>query len=291
MAFSSADLFAAGVGENYQDHIRVSNAYRLKENQTSTDPLIYDNQGKMATEQLGLWMDKKASLYDLTSSAYSFVNWRQATANETTDAQLLRLAQADAGPTPGAVDRKKLDFLQDASVPALEIVMENNYVGEKGYPGGAFITIIATLMHPLSRGSVHVGPKAPHNPTIDPRYLSKAHDVRGLVEAAKFARRIAETEPMRSLWASEFEPGPEVKTDEQWRSFVVKAMESFYHPVGTSALLPEKDGGVVGPNLVVYGTANLRVVDASIIPVILSAHPQTAVYGIAEVAAQKIIQT
>ena len=228
-------------------------------------------------------------MYDLTSSAYSFVNWQQATANQTTNAELVRLAQSDAGASPSAVDCKKLDFLQDPSVPALEIVMENNYVGEKGYPGGAFITIIATLMHPMSRGSVHISPKAPHSPMIDPRYLSKAHDMLGLAEAAKFARRIAETEPMRSLWASEFEPGPEVKTDEQWRAFAQKAMLSFFHPVGTSAMLPEKDGGVVGPNLVVHGTVNLRVVDASIMPVILSAHPQTAIYGIAEIAAGKII--
>jgi choline dehydrogenase-like flavoprotein len=54
-------------------------------------------------------------------------------------------------------------------------------------------------------------------------------------------------------------------------------------------MLPKKDGGVVDKDLKVYGTKNLRVVDASIIPVQLSGHIQTAVYGIAETAAQKII--
>ncbi|KAK0707062.1 hypothetical protein B0T26DRAFT_729018, partial [Lasiosphaeria miniovina] len=55
-------------------------------------------------------------------------------------------------------------------------------------------------------------------------------------------------------------------------------------------MLPEKDGGVVDASLVVHGTANLRVVDCSVIPVLLSAHLQTAAYGIAEVAAGLVIR-
>jgi choline dehydrogenase-like flavoprotein len=64
---------------------------------------------------------------------------------------------------------------------------------------------------------------------------------------------------------------------------------SIYHPVGTAALLPEKDGGVVNSELKVYGVKGLRVVDASIIPLLPSAHLQTLVYGIAEKAAGMII--
>ncbi len=78
----------------------------------------------------------------------------------------------------------------------------------------------------------------------------------------------------RSIWDVEFEPGQDVQTDSQWRDFARKSVLSFFHPVGTCAMLPQKDGGVVDSSLVVYGTENLRVVDASIIPVLLSGpHP------------------
>jgi choline dehydrogenase-like flavoprotein len=56
-------------------------------------------------------------------------------------------------------------------------------------------------------------------------------------------------------------------------------------------MLPKADGGVVDSKLVVYGTENLRVVDASIMPLLISAHIQTAVYGIAEIAAELIIKS
>jgi len=54
-------------------------------------------------------------------------------------------------------------------------------------------------------------------------------------------------------------------------------------------MLPLRDGGVVDPELRVYGTRNLRVVNASVIPVLISAHIQTAVYGIAERAADMVV--
>ena len=175
-------------------------------------------------------------------------------------------------------------------MPAIEYLYEANYVGAFGYAGGKFITLFSTIMHPFSRGSVHIDPKSPHGKPII-KYMSNAYDQTALVEAAKFARRIANTEPIRSVWKTETEPGEAVQTDEQWVAFVKKAMGSFYHPVGTCAMLPRQDGGVVDAELRVYGTTNLRVVDNSIIPVIPSAHIQTAAYGIAEVAAAKIISS
>ncbi|KDN49790.1 hypothetical protein RSAG8_01855, partial [Rhizoctonia solani AG-8 WAC10335] len=73
-------------------------------------------------------------------------------------------------------------------------------------------------------------------------------------------------------------------TNEDVKEYVKNKFEPVYHPIGTCSMLPREDGGVVDPQLKVYGTANLRVVDASVIPIHLSCHIQSTIYAIAEKA-------
>ena len=65
---------------------------------------------------------------------------------------------------------------------------------------------------------------------------------------------------------------------------------SFYHPVGTAALGPKDQGGVVGSDLKVHGVERLRVVDASVMPLIPGTHTSSTVYAVAEKAADIIIK-
>ena len=122
-------------------------------------------------------------------------------------------------------------------------------------------------MRPLALGSVHIrSSNISESPDIDPRYLSNPYDLQTLVEAGKFSRRIAQTEPLASLLAGEYEPGlSAVRTDDEWAEYAREAMRTIYHYSGTCAMLPKEDGGVVDPRLRVWGTTNLRVVDASIV--------------------------
>ncbi|KAM0270672.1 hypothetical protein ACHAQH_009327 [Verticillium albo-atrum] len=282
-----------GVGENLQDHLRIMTSYQLKPQYTSFD--ILRSNASFAAEQLALWNAGERSLYDYTGSAYTFTTWQQAIDD---DAKLISLAQTAAGEDASLVDKKKVEFLSDTSVPQVEVIFSDGYTGVKGYPpatsplfGEGFFTLIGVVMHPLSRGSIHVNPASPEGkPIINPNYLGHEHDLEAVVQTVKYCRKIATTEPIKSLWVDEYEPGLEkVQTDDQWREFALNTTLSIFHPSGTCSMLPEKDGGVVDANLKVYGTSNLRVVDASIIPLLISAHIQTAVYGIAEIAAEKII--
>lgn len=277
-----------GVGENFQDHIRVSNTYRLKEGIDSYDQYVRDPGNANATKELQKWFSNERSLYDYSSSTYGLLKWIHSSTQ--TQKEMSQLAENRFGSSSNIVDKKKLQYLDEPTVPDFELLFEPRYAGAYGYTGGNFFTIYSALMHPMSRGSVHINSSNPTGmPIVDPKFLSNEHDRHGLVEAAKFARRIASTEPIRSLWLAETEPGADVQTDAQWKDFVGKTMETFFHSVGTCSMLPKNDGGVVDENLIVHGTSNLRVVDVSIIPVVLSAHLQTAAYGIAEVAAEKII--
>lgn len=72
---------------------------------------------------------------------------------------------------------------------------------------------------------------------------------------------------------------------EQAKTYTKKAALSCWHPTSTCALLPKERGGVVDPNLVVYGVEGLRIVDSSVIPVATRGNPQTTVYAVAERAA------
>ena len=156
-------------------------------------------------------------------------------------------------------------------------------------------------MHPLSLGTVHLNASDPlgSKPIINPGFLANEYDMRGFIEAAKFTRRLAHAEPLNSLWTQtqapngdgEFEPGANaVQTDAQWREWVKENLFTVCHPSGTAAMLPREEGGVVDQDLVVYGTSNLRVVDWSVMPVQISGHPQTAVYAVAERAAEIVIR-
>jgi len=282
-----------GVGENLQDHIRISNVYQLKDNLTGIDRLNYDPG--YAAEQLQRWIDGEFSQYDYTGSAYSFQTWRQAIGN---DSQLLALAQDAVSNSHFVSETKKLEWLSDQTVPQLEIIMSDGYLGVKGYPpkntalyGKNFFALIAAVMHPLAHGNVHINTSSPlSKPIIDPRYLNNEHDIRAAIEGIKKCRQIALTPPLRDIWVSEYEPGFEsVKTDAEWRDYVLNATLSIYHPVGTCSMLPKSKGGVVDSNLKVYGTTNLRVADVSIVPVLISGHTQTAAYGIGEMAADIIV--
>ncbi|KAI4607533.1 hypothetical protein J4E80_009646 [Alternaria sp. BMP 0032] len=279
-----------GVGENLQDHLRIQTTYELKPDILGVDILKYNTT--LAASELELWKRGRTSLYQYAGSCYGFVKWKQALGD---DSKLIELATQSANKS-NAVDRKKLELLTgpDSEAPDLEVVFSDGYIGTTGYPkngtagyGKQYATLLAGVQHPLSRGSVHINGSDPTNkPLIDPRYLGTPYDLEALIQAAKYTRKMAMTAPFKDVWVSEFDPGMSTETDAEWETYIRNNVFTFYHPLGTCAMLPKEDGGVVDPQLRVYGVDNLRVVDASVIPMIISAHIQTAIYGIAERAAE-----
>ncbi|KAK0354270.1 hypothetical protein LTR91_003690 [Friedmanniomyces endolithicus] len=235
------------------------------------------------------------SFYDETSTGYTYMTWQQAFDNATGD-KFTALGKAAASPT-SPIDRKKPLYLETPSKHVLEVLFDDGYLGLKGYPkinsslyGSQFMTFIASIQHPFSRGSSHINASNPTGlPAFNPNYLRYEYNLEAVAQGAKYLRKIAQTPPMSYAWIGEYEPGLDVvKTDADWREYAQNDVPTIWHPLGTCALLPKKDGGVVSPELKVYGLSNLRVADASIIALNPSGHIQTAVYGIAERAAEMI---
>jgi choline dehydrogenase-like flavoprotein len=119
-------------------------------------------------------------------------------------------------------------------------------------------------------------------PKVDPKYLSSVFDRVVLVESIKYLRTLASTAPFSDVIQSFNDPPVSVTSDDDIAAFVRQDLQSLKHPVGTAAIAPRVLGGVVDPKLLVYGTKNLRVADASIFPMQISAHAQTTTYAIGE---------
>jgi len=119
--------------------------------------------------------------------------------------------------------------------------------------------------------------------------LNNDLDLEMMVQAVKFARKVAATGPLANLVKEEIIPGPEAQSDADIKEFIRNTIQTVFHPLGTAAMLPRGELGVVDTNLKVYGTKNLRVVDASVIPMQVSAPTQSTVYALAEKAASIIM--
>ena len=174
------------------------------------------------------------------------------------------------------------------------------FVGEEGKKYG---TMLQILQYPFSVGSIHTPPakhgeeaKDQSSPIIDPGYYSGPNgklDLEAMKASAKFAKKIVQTEPLASIIRGAASPAPGVlENDKLLEGWITKNTLTDWHPVGTCGMGGRAgiNGGVVDERLRVYGVRGLRVVDASIMPLQISAHLQATVYAIAEKGAHMILE-
>jgi len=149
----------------------------------------------------------------------------------------------------------------------------------------------ACCVRPDSRGTVRIASADDRAaPRIRPNYLDTEHDRRVQVAACRLARAIISGTPMQPYVAAETLPGPDVQTDDEWLDFSRRKGGTAYHPVGTARMGPGNDAGaVVDPSLRVHGIGRLHVVDASVMPTLVSANTYAATLMIAEKGADMIL--
>ncbi|KAF6217155.1 hypothetical protein GE061_001509 [Apolygus lucorum] len=157
--------------------------------------------------------------------------------------------------------------------------------------------VFPMILRPKSRGKLKLRSANPfHHPLIYPNYLTHPDDVRVLREGVKAGLAVAETQAMRRFGARYHrKPVPGCKhlphfTDEYWDCYTRQYTMTIYHMSGTNKMGPQSDPwAVVDPELRVYGTSGLRVIDASIMPQITSGNINAPVIMIAEKGADMII--
>jgi choline dehydrogenase len=147
-------------------------------------------------------------------------------------------------------------------------------------------------LRPESRGYVRIKSKDPlEAPSMQPNYLSTDLDRRTAIASVRFARRIADTEPMKSLMKAEFRPGRDVGTDDEILHFCREYGATIFHPTGTARMGQAGDPlAVVDERLRVHGVQGLRVVDASIMPTLVSGNTNVPIVMVAERASEFILE-
>jgi choline dehydrogenase len=145
-----------------------------------------------------------------------------------------------------------------------------------------------TLIYPYSRGKVQLqSPDPKDRPLIDPNYLADERDIQTLIRGYRITERIMAQAALAPYLKARFMPPPQVETEPAVVQYLRDWAQSLYHPVGTCKM-GQDEMAVVDEHLSVRGVQNLRVVDASIMPVIVRGNTNAPAMMIAEKAADLI---
>jgi len=155
------------------------------------------------------------------------------------------------------------------------------------FPG---FTIMPYLMHPRSRGKVYANsPDAGGDPSIEVNYFADEQDLEAVVSGMRLAQRLVETEPFAAAVCERIRPLADVTTESGYAAYARDHAHTGYHPVGTCRMGSDAEA-VVDPHCRVNGTRNLRVVDASVMPSLVSGNTHAATIMIAEKIAAELTQ-
>jgi choline dehydrogenase-like flavoprotein len=167
--------------------------------------------------------------------------------------------------------------------------------GTPSFIDGNYVSVIAMLAHPFSRGSSHITPDLSQSPEIEFNYLSHPLDTEILARHLRLIERLFQQPSFKRITKPEGRRLPRshpfpITSLEQAKEVLPINSATNYHPCGTCSMMREDLGGVVDERLRVYGTRNVRVCDASVLPVIPRGNILTAVYAFAEKAVEIIVR-
>lgn len=248
-----------GVGQNLQDHVFMGVSSLCKQAVSANHTLKPLNQFKALVQYM---ISRRGPLTISPLEANAFV----------------RVA--------GATDRPNMQ-LHFAPVHLGDDYQADMY-DARTYPTTDGYTILPTLLKPKSTGYVGLRSASPFDaPVIDPRYLSHDDDVSVLLAGVRKALSILETDSF-GPFCHRLQTPPDRTSDDTILQHVRRQLETVYHPVGTCKMGID-DSAVVDASLRVRGVAGLRVIDASVMPTIVSGNTNAPVIMIAEKGADLIL--
>ena len=273
----------SGVGENFQDHVFSGISFEVKDGIPTADD--FRDPNVIGAAMQAYQSDRSGPFCRGGVGSYAYMPVVDFLSHDG-KAELKQLLDSHLPETEGKSPAEKLhsdhvrsilESPDDTSTGLFMAALQANLdrgpsprdIFGMALPGN-YITLCASLLHPFSRGSVHINSSNPRQkPTIDPRYFSHPLDIEILARHMQYLEKIAETHPLAGF----LKPGGRrnasnayVKDLNAAKDFLRSNTVSNWHPSGTCPMMPKDIGGVVNERLIVHGTKNLRVVDSSIFP-------------------------
>jgi choline dehydrogenase len=174
----------------------------------------------------------------------------------------------------------QITFLAGLKLDARSVPRRHGYMG------------LIQLLRPKSMGSVRLASNRPEDkPVIDPNFFADPHDMQTLIAGFRACRTIFAQPALAAMTGAEIEPGAQYQSDSEIDTALRKIVNTAYHPTGTCKMGPDSDPmAVVDGRLRVRGVSGLRVVDASVMPDIISGNTSAPTMMIAQRAARFILE-
>jgi choline dehydrogenase len=245
----------AGVGENLRDHYAPRFVARVKNISTINE---LSRGWRLGLEVANYFLRRKGILSLSPTQVYCF--WRSDPSVAVSDIQMTFTPASYWEGVQGQLERE---------------------------PG---MTVASWQQRPESSGWVRLRSADPFaSPVIQPNYLAEASDRKVLLGGMRLARRLLASEPLQPYYDHEDFPGPDVQTDDELLAAAKERGTTTFHPMGTCRMGPASDRtAVVDDELRVRGMEGLRVIDASIMPMMLSANLNAASLMIGEKGADLV---
>jgi choline dehydrogenase-like flavoprotein len=281
----------SAVGANMQDHPNANVIFDLK-NLAPVNVFSGQDPAANATAWKQYQTQKTGPLTQAHGSSLAFLSLSSLTDKASQIVQTLK-AQNILSSLPAIYNKDQgllRGMLKQRDIIANLLASLNAAVGEIPMTPMGFA--ISALQRPLSRGSVNIDTKNKYgNPIVQFNTFSNPIDKQILVEMVRWTRRHWARKELAQFNPVEISPGVQFQTDDEIIDALIQqngVTASFAHMSGSCSMMPELLGGCVGSDLTVYGTQQLSVVDASIIPLIPATHMQATMYAVAEKAADII---
>jgi choline dehydrogenase len=153
------------------------------------------------------------------------------------------------------------------------------------------ITFELVVLQPQSRGSIRLRDGDPTSmPLIDPNFMSERYDISTAVKSIRAMREVMRQPSLVRLLKSEVSPGTALETDHELASWIKRVVTTMWHPVGTCRMGVD-NRAVVDAQLCVNGVTGLRVIDASIMPNIVSANTNAPTMALARHATDMFLKS